>query len=326
MKPKNSIKVLDGEQAARAFEGEHQQQSVNQEDIAQAPGTQEKAMPAKGPVVRQEEAVKQEIPAELVSKISAINSSRGRIEYSDFKDTLIPITGIPSHNVCYHDVASGMPLKVHDLMMLEGMMSDPNITDAVITSILRKYTNINPSDILEGDEPYILMWLRENTFPESPLIHSFTCKKCGKRHVNKTVGIDDAVFKRLPEWYHRGYIASVSGMNFRVRPRTRGGIIEKNRYIGSTSKKLDAGDMHVLDMALCIDEPLNKAIAMIENVSVEGLPDLYQVVSIMKNFGFTGKFDVKCEGCGSSNLALFRFRKRFYIPEPQGYRIDGDAI
>lgn len=266
------------------------------------------------------------VPEELANKISQISQAKGNIEYSDFSKPQIRMDGIPSNNIFYSNDATGMPLMVHDMMMLEAMASDPNITDSVLNFIFNKYTNIHPMRILEGDEIYILMWLRSNTFPDSPFIYSFECSKCKKRHVNKVLSIDDAIFKKLPEWYHKGYSIQIGSSNFAIKPRTRGAIIEKNKYISSTNKKLDAGDLHILDMALCIDAPLNIAIAMIENMDPAGLPELYNIISIIKGFGFTGKFDAKCEGCGASNPALFRFRERFYIPEPQGYRLNGDAV
>lgn len=267
------------------------------------------------------------IPKDLTDKISSLHASRATVVYNDgFDRNLITMSDVPSDNIFYGIEAAGMPMKTHDLFMLEPMEDNAKIADRVIDTIISKYTNLHPSSVLDGDLPYILLWLRENTFPDCPLTYSFRCAKCGKKHSQKRVGIEEAVFNKLPPWYHKGYSLNIDGVRYMVAPATRGKKLEKDRYIANTKKKLDDGDLHILEMAIHMDDPLQNSVAKIENINPKNLPILYDAITSIKRFGFSGKFNVKCEGCGENTTALFRFRKRFYIPEAEGYRLDAPSV
>ena len=108
-----------------------------------------------------------------------IKINEGKVEGDRKFDTFVELTNLPSKGRFYKEVVKAQPMKVPDLILIQGM-TESNMTSRFTDIFGRRIRGVSPLDILLIDEFYISLWLRNATFPKYYFPHEgYKCKKCG---------------------------------------------------------------------------------------------------------------------------------------------------
>lgn len=98
-----------------------------------------------------------------------------------FTGIKLPSRGIPYRNLSKLEVR---PMTVPEVKRARSVIE--GTTEVTMAEVLKSVSRpLAPADLTFGDFEYLCLWLRVNTFPHAPYIHSWTCPVCG--HENTLV-------------------------------------------------------------------------------------------------------------------------------------------
>jgi len=118
------------------------------------------------------------LPTEPQVKPQQVKVNTGNLEEVKEYDTFVELTNLPSKGKFYREPLKAQPMKVPDLILIQGI-DDDNMTSRFTDIFARRIRGVSPLDILLIDEYYISLWMRNATFPTYFFPHEgYTCNKC----------------------------------------------------------------------------------------------------------------------------------------------------
>ena len=118
------------------------------------------------------------LPTEPQVKPQQVKVNTGNLEEVKEYDTFVELTNLPSKGKFYREPLKAQPMKVPDLILIQGI-DDDNMTSRFTDIFARRIRGVSPLDIVLIDEYYISLWMRNATFPTYFFPHEgYTCNKC----------------------------------------------------------------------------------------------------------------------------------------------------
>lgn len=247
------------------------------------------------------------------------------------KDPYIEIKGLPSDGLFYKDrfgnpiTIKGMPLKAMDALLLETMFNSED--ESLIDDLLRRrITGIDPKDLILADEIYILAWLREQTFYNTPIRVNHTCDKCDHFNEGQVVTLNDFLIMKCPEHIKTDphpVQLPISKQTVHLRFTRKRDKDSAKKYLESISaiKKITAFDNKVAKLASVIHGmSVKQSIEFFKELEAVDFAHLYNEFDKM-NITFTEAAILKCgftDGkgeCGYENIVPISFQSNFFLPE-----------
>lgn len=100
------------------------------------------------------------------------------------------ISWCPSHGLFYPGKVYGQPLRMLDLLTVEGM-TDENKMESLSSVLSRRLFGISSDEVLLSDEVFFLQWLRASTYPDDIIrVPGFTCPHCKAEITEPDYGVN----------------------------------------------------------------------------------------------------------------------------------------
>lgn len=250
-------------------------------------------------------------------------------------DTFIPIDGLPSKGLFYPTEIYGQPLKVEDLILIQ-TMSDSNLHKTFSEIFSRRIKGINPLDILVGDEIYLALWLRANSYPGYNFPHEgFICQntECGVTVPSDSaefgfmdMDFDDPLVHQIQEAFKSSSETEVTlkqGTKVKIALKRRKhiariqSILKRDYYDYNQQPPIPL--VFALGVAAIVSfddcgTDLMDIVNRIQSLSAIEYADLHNYI---KKYSITSDptVRVKCPVCGEvSSFSGYTFRPEIYIP------------
>jgi len=246
-------------------------------------------------------------------------------------ETFVDIKGLPSMGLFYQDDISGQPLKVEDLLLIQGV-DESNVHNRFTEIFNRRLSGINPGDILLADEIFICFWLRASSYPGYPFSsRGITCNMC-----NHTVDDDENGFhfkdltfelinmKELKEKYGKSGV-----MEFSLPSGIKGKlVVRKRKHLSRVQNVLkrdyydygrhpSAIDEELMILLSAVDIGFGDLRETLDAVKEFSPIDYIELMKVIKKNSFVTNITVThtCPACGEvAPIKGYRFRPEIFFP------------
>lgn len=264
----------------------------------------------------------------LASEEKAPTQSNTAPEYENF----IEITGLPSKGLFYDGPVYGQPLKVMDLLLIQGV-DETNAYQRFTEIFGRRLRNIDPNELLIADEMFIALWLRANSFPGFNFPNlPYTCINCGhKASMDESsfgfsqITFDISNFNNLiDELNGKDHIVielpvCKQGVIIYLRRRKHQAKVEfviKRDYT-NYNKEPDEQMVDLLTLASVIDVGLNDLRQVVDEIKEMNPVDFVYLIKQINKYSMasTPIVNYNCMACGEGTLTRgYPFRPEIFIP------------
>jgi hypothetical protein len=253
---------------------------------------------------------------------------------SGISETYVELMGIPSCGILYAGAVEGQPLKVSDILLIQGM-NETNTSQRFGEIIKRRVRGVDPAQILLDDELYIAFWLRHNSFPDSGFDSMpYQCEACehiGQYSESKipfsafdwVIENAEAKLTKLKET--RGAVQGtlpISKMPYTVRVRVRGHLARVNSIIRrdyTTFNKTVPGEIEeLLHIFASIDLGFGDLMETVQYASNQMDPrDFVHLMKVTNDLRLAPNPTAHhvCTECGEAVTSTgYTFRPEIYLP------------
>lgn len=142
--------------------------------VAAAPGG---PAPTAPPVSGSDPSWKDALPDVRISSKQSFSGTPYSFDAPD-GSPVAEIVWCPTHGLFYDGKVYGQPLRMIDLLTVEGM-TDANKMDSLSAILSRRIFGVSPDEITLADEVFFLQWLRASSYPDDIIsVPGFTCPRC----------------------------------------------------------------------------------------------------------------------------------------------------
>lgn len=212
-----------------------------------------------------------------------IKINEGKPEADRQFDTFVELTNIPSKGRFYKDVVKAQPMKVPDLILIQGI-NDDNMTSRFTDIFGRRIRGVAPLDILLIDEYYFSLWLRHATFPTYLFPHDeYSCIKCGFKVPSKMaefsfnqIEIKTNLDTIIAEFGDKDYIEKqlpISKQIIKIHPKRRLHLARAEKILEENYKSKD----------ITPPEGIADLLYLISNIEIGPVADLRKIFAYVQS-------------------------------------------
>jgi hypothetical protein len=279
-------------------------------------------------ILQQARAAQASLASVGLSQKELTTPSHTTPEYENF----IEITGLPSRGLFYDGEVFGQPLKVMDLLLIQGV-DETNAYQRFTEIFGRRLRNIDPNDILIADELFIALWLRANSFPgfDFPNL-PFTCVHCGHKASMDESGFNfsqikfeisnfEKLIEELDGKDHACITLPVCKDNVIIhfRRRKHQSQVENiiKRDYTNYNQEPDEQMVDLLTMASVIDVGITDLRKVVDEIKEMNPIDFIYLIKQINKYALTSTpiVSYQCRACGESTPTRgYPFRPEIFLP------------
>lgn len=262
--------------------------------------------------------------------IAAQMSSQEPQEAPERDELFLTLNNLPSMGKFYNGPVKAQPLKVMDTIILSNVTND-NYVDRYSEIFSKRIIGIDPKEMFSIDQDYILIWLRENSFPGYTYkAEPYKCSECQRMVAASDFYYDQFTFEsNADEIENESFIVELeSGLRIEMRMRRRYHDILVDNYIQENftniGQKVSKEEKELLKLAAVLNiEGCGDIEERADYIEHKLKPsDFVELLAKLKENNMRCKIgaQVECPHCGASNNASFFFRARLFLPNYQAKR------
>lgn len=245
-------------------------------------------------------------------------------------ELFLTLNNLPSLGKFYNGPVKAQPLKVMDTIILSNVTND-NYVDRYSEIFAKRIVGIDPQEMFCIDQDYILIWLRENSFPGYTYkAEPYKCGSCQRMAPASDFYYNQFTFEsNADEIEHESFIVELeSGQRIEMRMRRRYHDMLVDRYIQENftniGQKVTKEEKELLKLAAVLNiegcGDIEERADYIQNRLKPS--DFVELLAKLKENNMRCKIgaQVECPHCRASNNASFFFRARLFLPNYQAKR------